>query len=368
MQSANAGACTALLLIIALAACLTAGCSEEKERFHILVMKMDGSGDIVWKTPVNAAAFDYGTSMTTTPGGGYAVAGTVRKNTGDAALPRIIRLDSGGKVLWDRTLDSSDTYSVAIAAVGDGGFLAAVNRNNYDDGTIVRTDADGTVLWNRSFDIAFTNIAPAGNGSFILAGRRTVLVTENGSTLWDVPVATTTVLAAEGGGFFAARYGPPSAGIDILRLDGNGSVLWDRVAGLDMTGKIESLHANPDGTSEAVSTRNDPAKDRDTVMFIAAEKILLSRDGNITGRQPYPAVGPMTRNADGGYTFLAYAFPGGGSYTTLPHADTAVHVVRAGPDGTIAWDRAYDLGWGTGLQEIVPAGDGGYAALILTGS
>ena len=148
----------AMIVLIVLRIAI-AGCSEGVVSYDILVTKFDAGGHTAW---IQKSAAGTRTSQLPSliPDAGYAVAGLVADSPRATAYPRVVRSDPDGRVLWDRTLDLSDVYSVAITGAPDGGFVVAQNINNFDSGKVSKIDADGQPVWNRTIDSALRAIIP----------------------------------------------------------------------------------------------------------------------------------------------------------------------------------------------------------------
>ena len=357
----------AMIVLIVLSIAI-AGCSEGVVSYDILVTKFDAGGHTAWSTKIGSGNQNLATAVTDTPDAGYAVAGLVADSPRATAYPRVVRLDPDGRVLWDRTLDLSDVYSVAITGAPDGGFVVAQNINNFDSGKVSKIDADGQPVWNRTIDSALRAIIPARDGGFVLAGSRTFYIDANGTILWNRSFSSTSIREAAGGGFIAERSGVPYPDTSVFYLDNNGTVVWTTPVGSRESGKITSLFEDPTRDIEAVYTFYDSTKNKDVVMYMESEQVTLGRGGDITGRQPIVAVDPLTRTTDGGYAFLAYPFPGSSAFTTLPHSGSSLHFIRLSPGGAVAWDQSLGLSPAATPVSILQTRDGGYLTVVLVPS
>ncbi len=337
-------------------------------KMDILVSNFDSSGQKLWSTTIDSGKDDYATAITGTSDGGYAIAGWIAEKHGYPNNPRVIRLDSTGSIIWDRTLDSSVVYSVAIAEAPDGGFVVAQNINNFDSGKISRIDAGGQPVWNRTFGSAFKTIIPTRDGRFALAGTRTFVIDGNGTLIWDLPVSSTSILQAADGGFFAERSGVPYSYGELFRVDANGTWAWTRQVGSTELGKITSLHETPEGTIEIVYTRPDRTRDKDLIQYMESEQVSLAKNGTVLDAVPLVAVDPLVRTSDGGYVFEAYPFPGSAAFTSFPQASSDLHLVRLSKEGVITWDRPIDVGQWKAPQSILWTRDGGFVTLVVVGS
>jgi hypothetical protein len=278
----------------------------------------------------------------------------------------VVRLDPAGKILWDRTLDGPEVYSAAITGAPDGGFVVAWNSNNYDSGAVSKLDADGKLVWNRSIDSTCTDVSPAGDGGFVLAGSRTFRIDANGTTVWNRSDSSTSIRRAAAGGFITERSGMPYPYASVSRLDENGTVLWTQPVGNRDTGTIPSMYENTTGDIEVVYTYGNPAKDKDLVMYQESEQVTVGAGGNITGRHPLAAVAPLARTSDGGYVFLGFPFPDSPAFTTQPGSmDSRLHLVWLSPGGTVLHDLIPDYGKMPDPKFVLQARDGGYVTLVM---
>jgi len=359
----------ALFIIVGLCIAIT-GCigNHRYPSTDIMVSKYDSSGQNIWSSKIDSGKQDFATAVIETSDSGYAVVGSIAYDPRAPPHPRVIRLNQTGGIVWDRTLDSSEIYSLTIAEAPDGGFVVAQNINNFDSGKISRIDAEGHPVWNRTIDSAFKTITPTRSGGFALAGTRTLLIDGNGTTVWDLTDSSSSLIQAADGGFFAEYSGIPTTYGSVFRLDANGTMAWNKLIGSHQIGEITSMHENSQGEVEVVYTYPDQTRNKDLVMFMESEQVTLGKDGNTSGTQSIVAVDPLCRTTDGGYAFLAFPFPDSAAFTTLAHADSTLHMVRLSPQGAVIWDRSLDLRQWIAPQEILETRDGGFVTLVVPGS
>ena len=126
----------------------------------------------------------------------------------------LVRTDASGNKLWDQSYGGTGedgVLSVSVLPTGDGGFLLGGDSTSKADGTktspaygqedfwVVRVDSTGKQLWDRSFggtgSDLLTGMQPGPNGGFVLAGGSSSGVTGNktsasfgGTDFWVVGI------------------------------------------------------------------------------------------------------------------------------------------------------------------------------------
>jgi len=124
----------------------------------------------------------------------------------------VVRLSGSGEVVWDKLIGAPGETRLgeAIVALPDGGFAVAGSATRDLDKRslrLARLTSDGTLMWERSYggeqhDEA-TGLAATADGGFVLVGSTT-----------------------------AKRPGADGkTNVWILKLDRDGTVLWDRAFG-----------------------------------------------------------------------------------------------------------------------------------------
>lgn len=107
------------------------------------LIKIDPDGNIVWQTNLGGSNHDFGMSVAVDATGNIYADGTsisavsgVKTQTSYGADQWIVKLNSTGTLLWDRTLqDSGDEQTSRIAIANDGGLLVGggvMSNSGYD--------------------------------------------------------------------------------------------------------------------------------------------------------------------------------------------------------------------------------------------
>lgn len=240
----------------------------------IWLLRLNGRGDVKWERAYGGSAQQWVTGIGRMPDGGLVLVGASGKKRAIQAAAWIIRTDSKGKVVWQRRFggDKADG-ATGVVVLPDGGIavsgsISSRGRGDYD-GWLIRLDRRGKLIWDRTFggseeDTLFAVVA-TGDGGFALAGS-TVSTGAGGGDGWLLKVSATgnqlwsrtfggeeydvlnSLARTQDGGFVAAGHtrsqGPPGGGAWLLKLDGSGKMVWQRVLGgpgMSLANKVIAL-------------------------------------------------------------------------------------------------------------------------------
>ena len=159
------------------------------------VVKLDATGSIEWDKTIGGSDGDILRSVQQTSDGGYIIGGYSRSHrSGDKTQASrggtdywIVKLNSDGKIKWDKTIGGSkdDVFS-AIQQTPDGGYILAgysesdISGNKTEisrgrkDYWILKVNSNGDVLWDKTIgsnkDDQLYSIQQTKDGGFILGG------------------------------------------------------------------------------------------------------------------------------------------------------------------------------------------------------
>ncbi|MDO9323935.1 MAG: hypothetical protein Q7T80_03150 [Methanoregula sp.] len=197
--------------------------SEEHRSPDGVIVRTGPDGSVIWKQAFGGSGQDDIPRVGQTPDGGYiAVLATTEGDMVDtfASSATLIRLDSGGAVVWSRPLaESTHVQPRMVLLTSDGGFLVtgyAITADSPVGPWVMKTDGSGSVLWHHVYDV----------GTF--AGKESEQAVE-------VP----------GGGY--ALIGEKGSDIWLIRLDRSGQELWSRTYGGRSGESARSIQVTSDG-------------------------------------------------------------------------------------------------------------------------
>ncbi|GGG60126.1 T9SS type A sorting domain-containing protein [Hymenobacter glacieicola] len=274
------------------------------------VVKLDANGSKQWDKTVGGSDEDHLQVVQQTRDGGYILGGWstsgVSGDRTEASRGRsdywLVKLDATGQKQWDKALGGSgNDYLRSLQQTPDGGYILGGDSHSTSSGEktqdsggffadywLVKVDATGTKQWDKTYGGAetdqLTSVQLTPNGGYILGGisysdtggdktdaRRgvsdywLVKVDANGRKQWDKTFGGTdydflfAVQPTREGGYLlggSSQSGPdgdktqPSQGkLDqwLVKVDANGTKLWDRAFGSSDDDLLLSLQQTEDG-------------------------------------------------------------------------------------------------------------------------
>ena len=195
----------------------TASFSSFPGDYHIWVIKLDASGNIVWEKSYGGDEDEEAKSVQQTSDGGYVLTGfTVSYGAGDEDI-FVLKLDSSGNVQWMKTYGDSNFSTTdeprKIKQTSDGGYiLTSFSDANF---WVLKLDASGNTDWQKRYGYGDgTSLQQTSDGGYIVAGTNREV---QGGDAW------------------------------LLRLDPNGDIRWQRRYGGDQNDSFNSIQETADG-------------------------------------------------------------------------------------------------------------------------
>lgn len=310
------------------------------------------SSNTWWKT--------YGGNRNTVTGdllitddGGFLVVGTtdLQFEPGQVGDVYLLRTDAAGKTLWEKTY-GGDGYDAgqSISETADGNLLIAGTTTSFGaqgmDAYLLKVDWDGNEIWSRTYggplDEMVGVVGQLPDGSYILGGN---IVDPND------PIADP---GAAGYGGFAGR-----SSLYLLKVDGEGNELWSRAYDSEDNVLAVSGTLAPDGGLLALVTITrypDPDDDLQLLRLDGEGTILWSRTWEEGSSTPTALV----RTSDGNYLIAASHAPLEGNKA----AKEDFLFIKVDPLGNEIWRNSFgDPGLIDYGVELARTSDGGYVTV-----
>lgn len=238
-----------------------------------------------WQSALGGSRDDEGRSVIACRNGGYLIAGCSNSTDGNLTAwygnndAWLMRLDDNGALLWQQSYgNTGDDYANIVMQTRDNGFLFAgpsnssLNQNEGSHGSqdfwIVKIDSSGVIQWQKFYGGTMADVPLAmdvtPDGGYVIAGTTYsndgnatgnhgggdywVIKIDSGGTLqWQKTLGGSAydfahaVVATRDSSYLVAGYARSSNGdvalnngqedLWILKLDRNGSLLWQKSYG-----------------------------------------------------------------------------------------------------------------------------------------
>lgn len=151
---------------------------------NMYLMKTDTLGNIIWWKTYGGSQYETCTNMDTCSDGGFILGGWTTSFGGTDQDPYIVKTDSSGNFLWDKTINSNsfNDWPAVVLSTQDGGILAVTTEVQKQDVNYKYTktffnkyDISGNLLWRKN--VGDTLLQPpvfavkeAPNGDIVVVG------------------------------------------------------------------------------------------------------------------------------------------------------------------------------------------------------
>jgi len=148
----------------------------------VYVVKLDANGNLQWTKTIGGPKREWGSSLTQTADGGYAIAGTTTSFGAGGEDVYVIKLDASGNLQWTKTIGGKkEDAGISLIQTSDGGYAIAGYTKSFgaggEDVYVVKLDADGKLQWTKTIggendDRGFSIIQTSDDG-YAIAGSTT---------------------------------------------------------------------------------------------------------------------------------------------------------------------------------------------------
>jgi hypothetical protein len=214
----------------------------------VYLVRTDPRGKILWEKVYGGVGYNSGRSVRQLADGGYAVAGFSNAFGSGGNHAYLVRTDSLGSLLWERTYYRGQGQSLVLTY--DGGYVVAGYSRNPMALRAVRADSLGNALWQVMYlGYHGQSVDQFSTGGYIVAGYGTNVphdiclarIGPLGDSLWiktyggSLPDKAYSVRRTSDNGFIVAghtdSFGPGVVNVYLLKTDSLGNVLWERTYG-----------------------------------------------------------------------------------------------------------------------------------------
>jgi hypothetical protein len=305
--------------------------------YAFLLVKTDMYGNVMWNRTYGGADIDMASSVIAVSTGGYALAGSTSSFGAGETDGWLIKTDNQGNTEWNTTIGgTSYDYVNSLIETSDGCFVLAGQTYSFGAGTddfwLIKVDSDGNVLWNKTYgtddpDYALCVIETSDMGYALVGDKKTipegvdprnipedcwlVKTDSDGNMQWNKTYAETysdrawsLVQTTDGEYVFAGSTNSFGAGgydFWLTKTDDQGNAVWNKTyGGADEDWGAALVKSSDGGYTIAGYTKSFGAGDRDFWL------VKTDADGNLEWNQTYGGTEYDVANAlittsNGGY-------------------------------------------------------------------
>ena len=175
----------------------------------VWLLKTDSLGNKLWDKTFGGSDHEDSSEVLETSDGGYIVVGYTRSNSWGWSDAYVVKTDSSGNEQWSKRYGGNDSdYGDSIQQTSDGGYMIGAVTSSYSNSWIgiwlVKIDANGNEQWNKTFNcpdgVQGGFVKKTSDGGFIISGT-----TES--------------------------YGAGADDIWLIKTDSSGNEQWNRTYG-----------------------------------------------------------------------------------------------------------------------------------------
>jgi hypothetical protein len=338
------------------------------------VVKLDGSGNIIWQNTIGGSDYDYLYSVIQTFDGGYLLGGLTSSGiSGDkteagqgSADYWVVKLDASGNILWQNTIGGSSSDNLrSVIQTSDGGYLLGgysssgisgdkteANQGIGYDYWVVKLDASGNLLWQNTiggsdYDYLYSVIQTTDEGYLLGGSSRS--------------------------GISGDKTEPSQAfGLSdnwVVKLDASGNILWQNTIGGTSSDNLRSVIQTSDGGyllgGESYS---DISGDKTEASQGSADYWVVKLDGsgsiiwqNTIGGSKNDFLFSVIQTSNGGYLLGGDSESGiSGDKIETKQGGYDYWVVQLDESGNILWQNTIGGTNEDNLSSVIQTTDGGY--------
>lgn len=253
----------------------------------------------------------------------------------------LVKTDSEGKVLWDKTFGGAeDDVANDMIKAQDSGYILAGYTQSQGEGNkdcwLLKVDDTGKMLWEKTFGTptsdAANQVVATTDGGYLMVGTHH----ESERQKKD--------------GIISLDF---KHFVWVLKTDGDGKELWRKSMDCDDMVSINGLIKTTDGGFAVVANTKFKDKKYEDIWVLKLNKDGEKQWGKILKGESVDAGNSILQSKDGGY------FVGGASYESGT-GNSDAWLVKLDKKGKKVWDKNYGGKGSDQIYTMLESKDGGY--------
>ncbi|MFC2165847.1 hypothetical protein ACFLT2_12740 [Acidobacteriota bacterium] len=295
------------------------------------IVKVDSFGKIEWQRTYGGDDWDEGHDIQETTDGGYIAVGQTQSFGAGNHDFWILKLNSSGHIEWQHTYGGPEwDGATSVHQTNDGGFIVAGNTRSFgaglDDVWILKLDSSGQIEWQFTY------------GGIMSERLKSIRQTRDGGYI----VASSSY-----------SFGPGPLGIWIQKITSAGQSEWQNCYGGIDSDSVRAIQETTDG-GYIVLCR--------TYSFGAglSDYLVLKLDasGNITWQRTFGGAlwdtpQSVHQTSDGGYVLAGNTYSYGAG-------DSDCYILKLDSTGNVEWEHVYGGPGYDSARFVQQTADGGY--------
>ena len=237
----------------------------------ILIVKLDGSGNIIWNNKIHLRNYDRATSVVEDNEGNYVLTGFTSNDDSDKSDVFFAKVNIQGNVLLKTAIKITNNYDggYSISKTSDGGYIIGgeAGHSHNEDFMMLKVDQNGEKQWSKRFSDQEDNSAfdtiEASDGNFYLVGSKRIVnkyediriikTNSKGKKIWDKTYGGDKddigegIIESENNTFVvvAGTFSYGKAGdVLLMKINSDGEVIWQNNYGGDKLDQLREYDGN----------------------------------------------------------------------------------------------------------------------------
>ena len=314
---------------------------------------------------------EYAHSVQQTSDGGYIIAGTAGSYV--AYDTWLIKIDSSGNKIWNKTLGGGDNAANSVQQTSDGGYIIAGWSGR--DAWLIKTDSSGNKIWNKTLgegDNAANSVQQTSDGGYIIAGWTSpygaggrdawlIKTDSSGSKEWDKTFGgstsdfATSVEQTSDGGYIIAGIAGSYGAYDnwLIKTDSSGNKIWNKSLGGGENVEVVSVRQTSEGGYIIAGWTNSYGAGGDDAWLIKTDSSGNKIWVRTFGGAGNDAARSVQQTSDGGYIIA-------GDTSSYGAGDRDAWLIKTDSSGNKIWVRTFGGAGDEVAWSVQQTSDGGY--------